>query len=109
MTASAVALAPPDVLTDEDCPGISPHPAVPRPGRTELWWIAQGVGPGRVVAYTCSCRMTVYELVSCGGVYQIRRRTLPRRGVQPVSWTAERWRREEAHEWWRRLLAGQAR
>ncbi|MEV0594089.1 hypothetical protein [Nonomuraea cavernae] len=109
MTASAVVLAPPDVLTDEDCPGISPHPAVPRSGRTALWWIEQGLGPDRVVAYTCSCRMTAYELVSCGGVYQIRRLTLPRQDVPPVSWTAERWRREEAYEWWRRLLAGQAR
>ncbi|MGW2150307.1 hypothetical protein ACWCOT_38790 [Nonomuraea bangladeshensis] len=82
---------------------------MPRPGRTALWWIEQSLGPGRVVAYTCSCRMTAYELVVCGGVYQIRRRTVPRRGVPPVSWTAARWRREQALEWWRRLLAGQAR
>ncbi|MET8985016.1 hypothetical protein ABZW49_06185 [Nonomuraea wenchangensis] len=110
MTASAAVLAPPDAFTDEDCPGISPHPAVPSPGRTALRWIGQGLAPGRVVAYTCSCRMTAYELVACGGVYQIRRRrTLPRRGVPPVSWTAERWRRGEALEWWRRLLAGHAR
>ncbi|MEV0630538.1 hypothetical protein [Nonomuraea wenchangensis] len=53
--------------------------------------------------------MTAYELIACGGVYQIRRRTLPRRGVPPVSWTADRWRRGEALEWWRRLLAGHAR
>ncbi|MFC5820713.1 hypothetical protein [Nonomuraea harbinensis] len=74
-----------------------------------LWWIEQGLGHGRVVAYTCSCRMTAYELVSCGGVYQIRRRTLSRRGVPPVSWTAERWCRGESLERWRRLLAGLAR
>ncbi|MEU6725083.1 hypothetical protein ABZ917_15370 [Nonomuraea wenchangensis] len=109
MTASAVVLAPPDALAEEDCPGISPHPAAPRPERTALRWIGQGLAPGRVVAYTCSCRMTAYELVVCGGVYQIRRRTLPRRGVPPVSWTVERWRRGEALEWWRRLLSGQAR
>ncbi|MEV4469109.1 hypothetical protein [Nonomuraea sp. NPDC049504] len=53
--------------------------------------------------------MTAYELVSCAGVYQIHRRTLPRQGVPPASWTAEWWRRAEAHEWWHRLLAGQAR
>ncbi|GAA3132466.1 hypothetical protein [Nonomuraea salmonea] len=109
MTASAVDLAPPDAYTDEDCPGISPHPAVPRPGCTALRWIGQGLGPGRVVAYTCSCQMTAYGLVSCVGIYQFHRRTLPRLGVPPVSWTAEWWRRGEAHEWWRRLLAGQAR
>ncbi|MGW5159349.1 hypothetical protein ACWEPN_28060 [Nonomuraea wenchangensis] len=87
------------VGTDEDCPGISPHPAAPRPERTALRWIGQGLAPGRVVAYTCSCRITAYELVARGGVYQIHR----------VSWTAERRRRQEALEWWRRLLAGQAR
>ena len=109
MTASAAVLAPPEVVAEEyeeDCPGVSPHPAVPRPGCTALWWIEQSVGPGRVVVYTCSCRMTVYELVSCAGSYQICRRTLPRCGVPPVSWTAHCWRREEAYEWWRRLLAG---
>lgn len=109
VTASAAGLAPPDVLTDEDCPGLSPHPAVPRSERTRLRWIEQGLGPGRVVAYTCSCQITAYELVSCAGVYQIRRRNLPRRGVPPVSWTAEWWRCEEAREQWRRLLAGLAR
>ncbi|MET8861750.1 hypothetical protein ABZW11_02220 [Nonomuraea sp. NPDC004580] len=82
---------------------------MPRPGCTALRWIVQGLGPGRVVAYTCSCQMTAYELVSCAGVYQIHRRTLPRQGVPPLSWTAEWWRRGEAHEWWHRLLAGQAR
>ncbi|MFG1619010.1 hypothetical protein ACGFI3_40180 [Nonomuraea wenchangensis] len=88
---------------------MSPHPAVPRSGRTALRWIEQSPGPGRVVAYTCSCRMTAYELVACAGVYRIRRRTLSRRGVPPVSWTGKRWRREEAYEWWHRLLTGQAR
>jgi hypothetical protein len=110
--ASVAVLALPDVLAeegDEGCPGVSPHPAVPRPGRKVLRWIEQDLGRGRIVAYSCSCRMTAYELVSCAGSYQICRRTLSCKGVPPVSWTAEWWRREEAQEWWRRLLAGQAR
>ncbi|XVQ89175.1 hypothetical protein ACQP2K_17695 [Microbispora siamensis] len=111
MTASAAVL---DAATgeeddDEDCPGVSPHPAVPRPGRTELWWIEESLGRGRVVAHTCACQMTSYQLVRCGGVYQFCRRALARDDVPPVSWTARWWRREEAYEWWRRLLAGQAR
>ncbi|MEU6795040.1 hypothetical protein ABZ907_25355 [Nonomuraea wenchangensis] len=53
--------------------------------------------------------MTAYELVACGGVYQIRHRTLPRQGIPRGSWTADRWRCGEALEWWRRLLAGHAR
>ncbi|MEU6790311.1 hypothetical protein ABZ907_01315 [Nonomuraea wenchangensis] len=80
-------------------PSRQEAPAALRPERTALRWIGQGLAPGRVVAYTRSCCMTAYELVACGGVYQIRRQTLPRWGVPPVSWTAERWRRGEALEW----------
>ncbi|MEZ0075354.1 hypothetical protein [Planotetraspora sp. GP83] len=112
MSASAADLALDDIAADqddEDCPGVSPHPAVPRPGRTALWWIEESLGRGRVVAHTCPCRMTAYELVCVGGVSQICRRTLPRPEVPAVTWTARWWRREEAYEWWRRLLAGQAR
>ncbi|MGN9785230.1 hypothetical protein ACTMTF_27635 [Nonomuraea sp. ZG12] len=81
--AATAVLALPDVLAeegDEGCAGVSPHPAVPRPGRTVLRWIEQDLGRGRVVAYSCSCRMTAYELVSCAGFYQICRRTLPLQG-----------------------------
>ncbi|MEV7808606.1 hypothetical protein AB0O28_37205 [Microbispora sp. NPDC088329] len=116
MSASAAVLdlAAEEEDDDEDCPDVSPHPAVPRPGRTELWWIEESLGRGRVVAHTCACQMTSYELVRCGGVYQFCRRAAPtaiwaRRDVPPVSWTARWWRREEAYAWWRRLLAGQAR
>ncbi|GIH67837.1 hypothetical protein [Sphaerimonospora thailandensis] len=95
---------------DEDCPGVSPHPAVPLPGRTAFRWIEESLGQrGRVIEHTCGCVMTVYELISYGGTYQICRCTLPRPGVPAVSWTAERWGRREAYEWWRRLLTGQAR
>ncbi|WP_405393499.1 hypothetical protein [Microbispora hainanensis] len=111
MTASAAVLgvAATEEGDDADCPGVSPHPAVPRPGRTKLWWIEESLGRGRVVAHTCACQMTSYELVRCGGLYQFRRHALARHDVPPVSWTARWWRREEAYAWWRRLLAGQAR
>ncbi|WP_049562704.1 hypothetical protein [Nonomuraea sp. SBT364] len=112
MTASIDVLAPPEVVVeedDEDCPGISPHPAPPGPGRTALWWIEQSRGRGRVVAYTCFCRMTTCELVCIAGSCQVRRQTLPRPGIPSLTWTAHCWCRVEAYEWWRRLLAGQAR
>ncbi|WP_157530690.1 hypothetical protein [Microtetraspora niveoalba] len=93
----------------EDCPGVAPHPAIPLVGRHEFRWITESLGPGRVVEHTCGCAMTSYELISHAGVYQICRRTLPRAGVPALSWTAERWRRSDAYEWWHRLLSGRAR
>jgi hypothetical protein len=90
------------------CPGVSPHPATPITGRIELRWCDDSPGDGRVVEWTCSCVMTHYELVSYGGLYRIRRHTVPRRDVPPISYTGG-WRRPEGYEWWRRLLAGQAR
>ncbi|MEU7887780.1 hypothetical protein AB0B54_19945 [Microbispora bryophytorum] len=96
---------------DEDlglCPGLAPHPAVPLPSRTKLLWCADSPGEGRVVAHTCMCQMTSYELLSNGGLYRIRRDTLPRPGVPAVS-CASGWRRPEAGQWWQRLLLGHAR
>lgn len=89
------------------CPGIAPHPAVPRPGHVKLLWCAESPGRGRVLAHTCACRMTWFELLSYGGVYRIRRNTVPRPDVPAVSY-AGGWRRPEASDWWRRLIAGRA-
>lgn len=89
------------------CPAVSPHAAVPLKNRAELEWSKIFPGDGRVVEYTCDCGMTVYELISYGGVFRIRR-TTSAKDVPPVSYT-HGWRRLEALEQWRLLLAGQAR
>ncbi|GIH69198.1 hypothetical protein Mth01_14510 [Sphaerimonospora thailandensis] len=105
---AVVTLDPGDPDDWGDCPGISPHPGPPLPGRTELFWCGEVPGLGRVVEHTCLCIMTEYELLSYGGTYRIRRTTIPRAGVPTVSFTGG-WRRPEAYEWWFRLLTGQAR
>ncbi|MBX6381691.1 MAG: hypothetical protein IRZ07_01765 [Microbispora sp.] len=51
--------------------------------------------------------MTWFELLSYGGVYRIRRNTVPRPDVPAVSY-AGGWRRPEADDWWHRLIAGHA-
>lgn len=97
---------------DEDdvglCPEVSLHPAVPLPDRVVLGWCADDPGTGRVVEHTCTCPMTSFELLSYGGLYRLRRTTVPRPRVPAVSYTGA-WRRLEAFDWWRRLIAGHAR
>ncbi|MEU8276475.1 hypothetical protein ACFYOK_36025 [Microbispora bryophytorum] len=100
-----------DPEDDDDwrlCPRVSPHPSIPVGQPVELLWCADSPGDGRVIEYTCTCGMTNYELLSYGGIYRIRRVTVPRDDVPPVSYTGG-WRRPEAYEWWRRVLSGQAR
>ncbi|GAA4562216.1 hypothetical protein GCM10023193_27540 [Planotetraspora kaengkrachanensis] len=91
----------------QDCPGVSPHAATPQARRVELSWCDDSPGDGRSLEHTCMCVMTVYELMSYGGVYRIRR-TTERRDVPSVSY-AGWWRRLDAYMWWSRLLAGLAR
>jgi hypothetical protein len=100
----------PCVVYDDDpfCPGVSPHPAAPTPDRVLLGWCAEDPGEGRLIAHTCECVMTSYQLLGYGGLYRVCRTTLPRLNVPGVSF-AGGWRRREAEEWWRRLLSGQAR
>ncbi|GAA3443944.1 hypothetical protein [Planomonospora venezuelensis] len=88
------------------CPGLSPHPLPPTAGVVELDW--RPLAPGdarRVLAHTCSCRSTVFELRSLGG------RLVVRRTVRHLGTThhAGPWTRREGERWWLRLLTGQAR
>src|SRR4051812_47977892 len=64
---------PADLLEEPDWPGLSPHlrTAVPEP--EELLWVSQPRGTYRVVDYTCDCEAVFYELISCGGIYQIHK------------------------------------
>lgn len=88
------------------CPGVSPHPARVMNGAIELPWVTQALGPYRVAEYTCSCVAVVYELISCGGAYQIHR-TIQR--DPPHDAWAGGWRREEAYQVWWMVLTGRAR
>ncbi|MBP2705404.1 hypothetical protein JOL79_16435 [Microbispora sp. RL4-1S] len=91
-------------LVDEDCPGISVHPAAPLPKHEELTWCTRPRGPYRVREHTCLCQPVHYELISCGGIYMFHRVI----GVdRPKHSYAGGWRVAEARLWWRRLLAGQ--
>ncbi|GIH69756.1 hypothetical protein [Sphaerimonospora thailandensis] len=90
------------------CPGLFLHPAAPVPGRIDLLWFTSPPGHGQVVAYSCLCQSTCFELLAYSRLYRIRRTTLPRLGVPTVSFTGG-WRRPEAYDWWHRLLTGHAR
>ncbi|GIH99185.1 hypothetical protein Pta02_11940 [Planobispora takensis] len=91
---------------DPECPGLAIHLGLPLRGCERLIWQPQPSGRYRVLDYTCSCRAVVYELVSCGGAYQIRKII---QGRPPKSWYAGRWNHQEAQGWWQRLLTGLAR
>lgn len=88
------------------CPQLSPHPVTPNAGAETLRWTP--IAPGdvrRVLAYTCSCRSTVFELCSLGG------RLVVRRTVRHLGTTdyAGPWSRREGEALWLRLLTGQAK
>ncbi|GII27191.1 hypothetical protein Pmi06nite_06330 [Planotetraspora mira] len=102
---AAIAFGPDDDWSD--CPRVSPHAAAPQARRVELSWCDDSPGDGRSVDHTCMCVMTVYELVSYGGIYRLRR-TTERHDGHSVSY-AGGWRRTDAYVWWSRLLAGLAR
>ncbi len=91
---------------DPECPGLAIHLGLPLPGCERLVWQPQPSGRYRVLDYTCSCRAVVYELVSCGGAFQIRK-IIQRQ--PPEVWYAGRWSHREAQGWWQRLLMGLAR
>lgn len=95
-----------DLLDDRDCPGLSPYlrNAVSEPKK--LLWVSQSRGPCRVVDYTCDCEAVFYELISCGGIYQIHRVV---QSDLPAHAYAGGWQQVEARLWWHRLLQGNVR
>ncbi|GHE30251.1 hypothetical protein GCM10017673_36140 [Streptosporangium violaceochromogenes] len=88
---------------------VSTHVAMAQRGHMRLVWHEpyQGVGRLRVVAWTCDCRATLYELCHAGGQAFIRR-TLQLDGDRRVHETY-RWPVCQAGEVWRALLSGEAR
>ncbi|MFE3451589.1 hypothetical protein ACFXJ8_21965, partial [Nonomuraea sp. NPDC059194] len=88
------------------CPRLAPHP----PGRTaacdiHLKWDGEAPPRIRVVEYTCSCRVIVYELLRCSGLYIIRRthQTTPAKVAY-----AGPWRHRVAGQMWTLILTGEA-
>lgn len=88
------------------CPRLSPHP----PGRTSvhstrLEWTLEPPNRIRVVRHTCSCRVIVYELLTAGGAYFIRRthQTLPAK----ISYAGP-WSHRLAVRLWALVLTGEA-
>ncbi|GAA1288009.1 hypothetical protein Psi02_77840 [Planotetraspora silvatica] len=89
-----------------DCPEVSAHLGRALPNRDTLAWVAQPRGSYRVVEYTCACEAVFYELVSCGGIYQIHKVIQS----EPLQHTyAGGWRQSEARLVWCQLLAGRIR
>jgi len=88
------------------CPRLFAHPA--RRSTTPLAtidWTNPSPARLRVIDRTCSYRLIVYELLSCGGSYMIRRlhQTDP-----PKSSYAGPWPRPVAERVWRLVLTGEA-
>ncbi|MBB6345162.1 hypothetical protein FHU36_001671 [Nonomuraea muscovyensis] len=54
---------------------LSPHVAMPQSSHVRLEWYPSGLRlhRTRVIAWTCHCRATVYELCSGGGQAFVRR------------------------------------
>lgn len=89
-----------------ECPGLSLHPARPVLNHQRLDWNSWPLGEYRVIEHTCACTALTYELVTCGGCYQIHR--LIQKFPPEHSFTG-RWTHREARDWWQRLLLGLAR
>ena len=88
------------------CPRLSVHP--PRRNTTPLAtvdWTKPSPVRLRVIDHTCSCRVVVYELLSCGGSYMIRRlhQTDPLRSSYAGPWS-----RPAAERVWKLFLTGEA-
>lgn len=97
---------------DWPCPQVSSHPSrrVVAPSVLIPWAPAERLknqpGRQRVLGHTCSCCVVVYELISGGGAYMVRRthQTTPCRVVYAGPWT-----RGKAERLWQMLLTGEAR
>ncbi|KAB8185810.1 hypothetical protein [Microbispora catharanthi] len=88
---------------------VSPHvPDRRQPGGKKLAWFGPSDGARvRVLAWTCDCLATVYELCQAGGQGFIRR-TLQNEDAPEIRET-HRWPIARAREVWAALLTGMAR
>ena len=84
-------------------------PPSPQQDHMQLVWHPPfcGVSRVRVLAWTCECRATFYELCQAGGQSFIRR-TLQCEPQHEIKETF-RWPLRQAHGVWASLLCGEAR
>jgi hypothetical protein len=81
-------------MDDWPCPGLSAHPSgrIAAPTVSIDWtaedWLEEQAARQRVVDYTCSCCVVVYELLSGGGTCVFRRthQTTPPRAAYTGPW-----------------------
>lgn len=94
------------VITLTEC--FSPHAAPVQEQYVRIRWRAAANSEERVrvIAWTCDCRATVYELCHAGGQAHLRRTC---RRAQAVIHESYRWTFNEADELWAALLRGEAR
>jgi hypothetical protein len=88
---------------------VSPHVPALRTDHMRLVWHTpfQGEGRVRVIAWTCHCRATVYELCHASGIAYLRR-TVQLEGAPEVHETY-RWTFSVAEGVWVALLQGRVR
>ncbi len=98
--------APKDARGERPCPGLSAHPIRATSECRALDGDSVPQRRYRVVEHTCSCRVVLYELISCGGIYMIHRVI---QNKPPKHAFTGRWTLREAREMWRQVLTGQAR
>ncbi|MEV0161061.1 hypothetical protein [Nonomuraea fuscirosea] len=93
-----------EIITD--C--ISPHVNQAQEGHMQLVWRqpAKAEDRARVVAWSCPCQSTVYELRRLGGQSYIRRTEYDDDGGRKI-YETYRWSYNKAAETWAALLAGQ--
>lgn len=109
MTARRKALSPKigsAEYLEASCPGIATHPRQPLPERARLSWGREPRGEFRIIDHTCCCQAVYFELISVGGVYQVRKTI---QSNPPQHLYAGAWTRPEAVTWWLRILMGSAR
>ncbi|MFE0071160.1 hypothetical protein ACFWYW_20225 [Nonomuraea sp. NPDC059023] len=95
------------VIVLSEC--FSPHVAPAQERYTQIGWrgAVDREDRVRVVAWTCDCRSTVYELCHAGGQAHTRRTS--RKKAEPGIHETFRWTFNDADKLWAALLRGKAR
>ncbi|GLX03311.1 hypothetical protein Misp03_02380 [Microbispora sp. NBRC 16548] len=95
------------MIASDEC--LAPHVPLAQRGHIKLAWHEPfcGSGRARILAWTCDCRATIYELCQAGGQAFIRS-TLQSEPEYEMKETY-RWPLREARDVWAALLSGEAR
>ncbi|XVQ83432.1 hypothetical protein ACQP2K_32050 [Microbispora siamensis] len=89
-------------------PHLSPHLPRPQAGAEELVWFEPSpTSRELVLAWTCDCLATFFELIQSGGLAFIRRTIQEERA--PLIAETHRWPIQQAWLLWAAMLTGQVR